>query len=283
MSASPLSPKDLFQELTDLSPPWRGHHERHHRCIHDLPLVPAHIPELLRIALLWGTQDNEALGEVDSDDSAYWAPIHAMRALGSLGAQAFQDEIDVVEPFLGTLRFVGDSPGDWYDFFAEEFAAMCEEIGASALPTLERFFDEPGVSVTAQLLPPEAMTRVALVAPDTWDQVVAFLAARLERHREQHRDFNSELVGCLADLQAEEHETLIKEAFDAGTVDTDFTGSWEEVSSALLGLEDPPLALSRPLPTAELEVARARQKAKEKARSKRKSEKAAKRKVRGRK
>lgn len=93
----------------------------------ELSLSPSHISELIRLAT-----DTE-LGAVSALSQEIWAPVHAWRALGQLGATA---------SVMPLLRLLEDTTDDWAN---EELPIVIGMIGPSAYFTALAEVAEPQV------------------------------------------------------------------------------------------------------------------------------------------
>jgi len=89
-----------------------------------LGLSAEHVPELISMAADRELRDLEEV-EYEEDDPDYWAPIHAMRALGQLHAEA------AVEPLVNLMTVLGDD-----EWMFEELPAVFCMIGPVAIPFL---------------------------------------------------------------------------------------------------------------------------------------------------
>src|SRR6516165_8330230 len=63
----------------------------------ELGLSQDHIPELIRLATDLELRDPESEEKSEEEDPDFWAPVHAIRALGQLHAEA------AVEPLVNLL------------------------------------------------------------------------------------------------------------------------------------------------------------------------------------
>src|SRR5579884_1437331 len=91
-----------------------------------LGIGPEHVPELIGIAT------DRTLNRAPEDSTAVWAPMHAWRALGQLGAEA------AIEPLIGMLE-----PLEEDDWATEELPVVFGMIGPAAIEPLRRHLTEP--------------------------------------------------------------------------------------------------------------------------------------------
>src|SRR5579864_2999502 len=93
----------------------------------ELGLGPEHIPELIRMATDRELRNIEA-EEDEEEDPEFWAPIHAIRALGQLHAEA------AIEPLVQLLTV---QAGD--EWMQEELRFVFGLIGPAAIPALAAY------------------------------------------------------------------------------------------------------------------------------------------------
>lgn len=158
------------------------------------------------------------------DDSArFWAPAHAWRALGQLGAAASPS----VEPLIRLLLRSLDS-----DWSSEEIPKVLGMIGPSALPAVRAALpaaaavqDEPMGSARLG----SALVHMARAHPDVREEAVTILVNQLRAWPDQDEAVNGFLIADLIDLQAVEAAPLMQAAFEADAVDESIAGDWEDV------------------------------------------------------
>jgi hypothetical protein len=229
-----------------------------------LGLGPEHIPELIALA-------TSTLSEEEKESDAAFAPWHACRALGQLGAK------EAVAPLLRWLGGPGEEGVD--DLMdAEALPGMFARLGPEILPALLAYLEERGHPQNGRITVVDALGEMAREHPEAAEACKAALVQQLERFEENDAEYNAQLVFELTTLKAVEAAPVIERAFAAGQVDEGLPGDWEEVQVAL-GLKTAPPA---PRLTARPAWSMPPQKAKPdpKVKQKRKQEKAARRKNR---
>jgi tetratricopeptide (TPR) repeat protein len=183
------------------------------------------VPLLIAMAL------DEQYYEADSEGLDVWAPGHAVRLLGALGAA------EAVEPLLGL--FSRDE-----DWLCEELPDCLGQLGAPALgPVREMLFDRTR-QVNARTKAAAALVKIAQHHPTLRAGVVAALAARLDPAEAQTPDdetMNGHVISGLLDLQATEAMPAIERAFAEDHVDQRIVGLTE-------AQEELGLVASRPAP-----------------------------------
>jgi hypothetical protein len=93
----------------------------------EVGLGEEHINDLIRMAT------DEALNKANSDGLEVWAPIHAMRALGQLRAEA------AIQPLIGLFNRTEASD----NYAVIGFSKVMGMIGPAAIPALTAFISDP--------------------------------------------------------------------------------------------------------------------------------------------
>lgn len=183
-------------------------------------LSAADVPDLIRMAL------DPTLYEADAADPAYWAPIHAWRALGQLQAA------DAAAPLVQLLDQASDN-----EWVMEEMPQVLAMIGAPALAPLAEKLADANADLDSRITASDALAVMPSLHPDTRDLTVAILVDQLARFAENDRILNAFVITHLTDLGEIEAASLMQQAFDAGVVALDIGGDWEEVQIRLGLLE----------------------------------------------
>jgi hypothetical protein len=206
-------------QLLTLGEPESGGEWRDYRA---LGLADEHVPALL--ALVEDPRVSWLAWEEGEELEPYWAPLHAWRALGQLGASSSAEALVRV-----LLR---DDDDDWATADIPRVLGM---IWPSSLePVLAAFpaaAREPEPWKMARL--GEALVHISRVHPEIRDQAVDVLTRQLRVWPNQTEEMNGFLVWDLLELQAVEAAPVMREAFEAGAVDESMVGDWEDVQVAL--------------------------------------------------
>lgn len=177
-----------------------------------LGLGPEHIPELLRMVA------DPDLNHAGREGAAVWAPAHAWRTLGQLGA------VDAVEPLLELLdELVMD------DWALEEIPEVMGLIGPAAIPTLRAFLAQPERREYARIGAADALKEIGSRHRAARDECVAALAERLAVREDAAHGLNGFLVSNLLDLDGREALSAMEAAFASGCVDEGVAGGWRDV------------------------------------------------------
>lgn len=176
-----------------------------------LGLTRAHILELMHMV------SDDALHEADIETPQFWAPLHAWRALGQLGA------VEVFVPLFDLLERMSD------DWLIQEIPEVAATIGPDAIPACAAYLidntkDEMDRGVAASCL-----EMIGSKHPDSRASCVEILHRQLSAYGESDRALNAMVIGNLCDLNAVETIETIRAAFAADTVDIAFMGDIEDV------------------------------------------------------
>jgi len=200
-----------------------------------LGIGPEQIPDLIRLALdnelrydhLEEDEDEDELDE--EQELAFWGPLHAIRALGQLHAEA------AIEPLL-TLFDIADKGDD--EWVMEDFPATFAMIGPAALPALAAFVSDSSHLLYARSYAGEALVSIGNAYPETRAESIDALSRALEQYEKNDYELNGLLINNLIHLKAVEAAPLIEKAFEADRVEEFIVGDWDDVQVAL-GLKEP--------------------------------------------
>jgi hypothetical protein len=184
----------------------------------EMGLSEEHVQSLIELmedpSLEW-----DAMAD-DADETPYWAPVHAWRALGQLRAEA------AIEPLLDVLH--RDEDNDW------ALSEIPEALGMIGPPALRPARD----ALARAARQPEpweggalgtALEKIAQAHPETRDEAVSVLTHQLKAYGAQNPELNAFLVSSLIELRAVEAAPFMEAAFVAGAVDESVSGDWEDV------------------------------------------------------
>ncbi len=194
-----------------------------------LGLGPEHVSDLIRMAL------DDDLHSAGTDTDAVWAPVHAWRALAQLGAA------EAARPLTALLRRIDEQDDDWVN---EELPRVFAHIGPTAISVLADYLDDDAHGLFARIAAASALAEIGVRHPAARSDAIDTLTAVLERFGDLDPGLNAFLIYSLVDLDAVEAAPLVKRAFDAGRVDLDVMGDWDDVQ-ARLGLLEKPKTVQR--------------------------------------
>jgi len=141
-----------------------------------------------------------------------FAPIHALRLLGELGA------VEIIEPLLRqfpvSLEYDEEElPQMW----VQEVAQIIGHLGAPAIEPLWRIADDEGWNIAARSGALTALGYVTAMAPETHDAIIAGIRERIERSDDQL--LASHLAMALANLGASDLYPELMAMYRAGKLD----------------------------------------------------------------
>ncbi|BAT53257.1 hypothetical protein NOS3756_22160 [Nostoc sp. NIES-3756] len=188
--------------------------------IQELGFSADHIPDLIRLA----TDKELNGGDVDTIEA--WGPVHAVRVLNQLGAEA------AIQPLVNLFHELDDDwmPNELFEFYSN--------IGAAAIPTLEAYLQDSSHDAYNLADAATSLTKIAEKHPDLRDKCVAVLTQRLADFTNNDKELNAFFIGELLDLKAVESAPVMERAFEANRVSTVIVGDWDMVQVEL-GLKTP--------------------------------------------
>jgi hypothetical protein len=179
-----------------------------------LGLSLENVPDLIRMAV------DEQLNNAPAEGGLVWAPVHAWRALGQLGAA------EAVAPLLALFQRIDECDDDWV---ASDIPRTLARIGMAALEPAANYLADVKHGEWARIAAADTLGRIGEAQPDLRAECVAKLATQLEKYSEQSENLNAFLVSPLWDLRAVEAMPLIERAFAANCVDETVVGDVEDV------------------------------------------------------
>ena len=163
-----------------------------------------------------------ALRQLDADSSEVWAPVHAWRALGQLGAQ------EAVAPLLAFLKTTEND-----EAVNEELPVVFGMIGPAAVPCIAAFLSDRSNAISPAATAMAGLREIVARHPECRDECVAILARVLEPHAASDPSINGFAVWALIDLAAVESIDAMRGAFRRKAVDLSLVGDEEDVEIAL--------------------------------------------------
>ena len=172
-----------------------------------------HIPDLIRMAV------DEELNSADSEFAEVWAPLHAWRTLGQLGA------VEAILPLLSLMHHVDDDGDDWV---GEDLPIVFGLIGPAAIAALADYLADDHHGVWARTAVIISIGEIEKRHPESRADCAAAIVHSLERFDENDPTMNAELVLALAQFRRPETYPLVERAFQAEKVDFSVNGDWED-------------------------------------------------------
>ncbi|MBD2520478.1 DUF1186 domain-containing protein [Nostoc sp. FACHB-973] len=187
----------------------------------ELGITNEHIPELVRMAT------DSQLYEASTDSPECWAPIHAWRTLGQLGAEG------AIEPLISLFSKRDEDDNDVWEWIAEEVPIVFGMIGSSAIPALTTYLTDASRGIFSRTTAISSLTNIAHKDPNSRTHCVTVLTQQLESFKIQARELNGFIIAALIDLQAVESASVMEQAFEANCVNEAVAGDWNLVQMEL--------------------------------------------------
>ena len=167
---------------------------------------------------------------LDSEVDTHWAgPIHAWRTLAVLEIP------EAIYPLVQSLQVMGEELVDWV---GKELPLIFARIGPVAIPELTILIANRKVSNYSRQIASDCITAIYKQYPESRSDGVLALTQELNKFTINSPHLNAILVcNLVIDFRAIESIEVIKKAFEAGRVNEDFMGDWDEVQVEL-GLKD---------------------------------------------
>ena len=186
----------------------------------ELGFGPEHIPDLLRLAM------DTTYAASNSEDPKYCAPVHAWRILGLLRAEAA----------IELLITLTEDP-EYGDIASDELPEVYALIGPAAIPTLKALLADSSHTPSARIDAIGCFERIAKMHPEAREECIAIITHQLELFAVNDPEVNAFLIYALKELKVPEAIPLIKQAYEADSVDEFFAGTFDEVQVAF-GLKE---------------------------------------------
>ncbi len=167
----------------------------------------AHIPDLIRMAT------DRRLYDPERALAYHWAPMHAWRRLGQLGAK------EAAEPLTKLFNFIDP-------LIVQEMPTVYAMLGPETIGTLAAVLSDDRDTPIARTTALACLRNIAEEYPEVYDLCVGIVTAQLEQGQSNGPWLNSFLVRTLANLQAESAVTSIIRAYDECEI-------WENVAGTL--------------------------------------------------
>jgi len=180
-------------------------------------IAPEHAHDLLRMA-------HDPLFDV-ADEPACYAPIHACRALGVLGA------VEAIPRLVSLMhRMVRHDD----DYGLEDMPVVFACMGPRAIDPLVRALRDQREPFGVRLYLCDALERIALKHSGARDPVVAQFTSMLGYARYTDPGLNGHIIGSLIELSAAESLPAIAATYHAGFVDEQCCGSLAQVEGEIV-------------------------------------------------
>ena len=155
--------------------------------------------------------------EGEEEEPEFWAPVHAIRALGQLHAEA------AAEPLVNML-----SELEHDNWIQEELPQIYVLIGPAAIPALTAYLTNSTHDQYSRGFAAESLEAIGKKYPETRSECISVIRKQLESFEENDYELNAFLIASLSHLKAIETLPLIERAFEADRVD-DFVIDLDDV------------------------------------------------------
>lgn len=200
----------------------------------ELGITAEHIPELIHLVTDEGFYniDHDALLYCESGLLEY-APIHAIRILGKFRVEA------AIEPLISLLSKLDkfDSDNEVLFILDEELKNVLSLIGLPVIPALSTYIANDSHGLFPRITAMLTIKTIASVYPEHYQHCVTSLSQHLESFRDNDPEFNGHIIWVLSDMNAIDCLPLMERAFQAGCVDEDVIGNYDDVL-VKFGLKD---------------------------------------------
>ena len=173
----------------------------------EFGLSSEHIPDLIRMATDFELRSLES-EEDEEEEPEFWAPIHAVRALGQLHAEA------AAEPLVNLLAELKDD-----EWMLEELPSVFGMIGPAAIPALIAYLADSSHDKYSRAYAADGLVENGKRYPESRLECIAVISKELATFEENEYEFNAFLIGDLTRLKAIEALPLIERAYEADRVD----------------------------------------------------------------
>jgi N-acyl-D-amino-acid deacylase len=182
---------------------------------HEFGIGHAHIPDLIRMAT------DTRLHFYNENKPQAWAPMHAWRRLGQLGAK------EAAQPLLEIFNI--GNPLQMMD----EMPTVYSMIGPAAIPALADHLNKLWIPDFARIVAIVCLRAVAESStPEIFDLCEGILVDKLEKYNENSPMLNAMLVNTLVGMGTTAASTIYA-AFTAKQVDESLAGTWKEAAVKL--------------------------------------------------
>jgi hypothetical protein len=182
----------------------------------DVGLTDEDVPQLIQMAL------DPTFDQLNVDETvAVWAPVHAVRSLGQLRAEA---------AIVPLMKLFGRTDDEW---LTEDLPLAYRMIGPDAISPLVAFLRDANQDTWARITAVDALMELAKTYPDHRAECLATILQQLEAFAENGADLNATLIDALVYFKVTEAAPLIEKVFQADLVDDLLVGTWPYVQVRL--------------------------------------------------
>jgi Protein of unknown function (DUF1186)/PBS lyase HEAT-like repeat len=173
----------------------------------EFGLSSEHIPDLIRMATDFELRSLES-EEDEEEEPEFWAPIHAVRALGQLHAEA------AAEPLVNLLAELKDD-----EWMLEELPSVFGMIGPAAIPALIAYLADSSHEMYSRAYASDGLVEIGKNHQESRLECIAAISKQLEAFEENDYGLNAFLISDLTRIKAIDALPLIERVFEADRVD----------------------------------------------------------------
>ena len=178
----------------------------------ELGFTNEHVPDLVRMAT-----DSDLSG-ANQNELKVWAPLHAWRTLGQLGAD------EAAAPLANLFdKLEGD------DWLSSELPKVFSMMGPATIPALADVLQNDDIKALNRISIPKCLEEIAKHHPECREGCVGILTRFLERYETNDPVLNAFLISGLVDLSAVESIDVIRASYAMECVDLAVLGDVEDV------------------------------------------------------
>ena len=182
----------------------------------ELGFTQAHIPELIRMMtdpkLLWAEQNSLEV----------WAPVHAWRTLGQLGAK------EAIGPLMSLFTELSDD-----DWAGTELPQVMSLIGGEAMNPLAEYLCDSSQKEFSRVIAAQSLEAIGNRNAPLKEECISVLTRYLEDVSRDTPALNALVISYLIDLNATGSIQAIRKAFQKKCVDIAVAGDVEDVEMSL--------------------------------------------------
>jgi hypothetical protein len=184
----------------------------------SLGISAKHVQDLIVLATDMGLYLDE------EDDEENYGPEHAWLALGQLQAHA------AILPLLQLFSLSGRGDSETLHVY---MPGVFAQFGAAAVPELAGWLHYASDDDFSRLFAATCLSRIAKEHPHLRDECAGILMNQLKCFQNEEGDFNGLLIYELVEARIVEAAPIIRQAFEAGSVDLSILGDWDDVRALL--------------------------------------------------
>lgn len=181
-----------------------------------LGFAEQHVPELIRMM----TDDD--LNNADQNCIEVWAPLHAWRTLGQLGA------VEAAKPLVRLFDRLQED-----DWLTTELPKVFSMIGSASIPIVAEYLGDHSVDEINRISVPTCLEQIASKHPVCRVECVGVLERQLTSYKTNGPTLNAFLVVSLTNLKATGAIDVIRKAYFSDCVDLTVQGDIEDVEIEL--------------------------------------------------